>query len=96
MAVSKKEGMTSEGRSKSPILESYDSEKVGDISNEIFHFMIRENMANFDVSRILIDGWSSCNIMYTEVFEKPGMKREIFSPYMRSNLQAFNCVVTCP
>lgn len=42
------------------------------------------------MSRILIDNGSSCDIMYAELFEKLGMKKEKLWPYARSHLQPLN------
>lgn len=38
------------------------------------------------MSRILTDNGSSCDIMYAELFEKLGMKKEKLSPYAGSHL----------
>lgn len=42
------------------------------------------------MSRILIYNGSSCDIMYAELFEKLGMKKEKLWPYAGSNLQPLN------
>lgn len=66
------------------------------IPNELFPMVIMENMANFDVSRILIDEGNSYDIMYAKHFEKLGLKREVLSSYVASNLQDFNKMTTRP
>lgn len=40
-----------------------------------------KNMSNLDVYIILIDGSRSCDIMYVELSDNLGVKREKFSPY---------------
>lgn len=47
-------------------------------------------MANFDVLRNLIDMGISYNIMYVDLFEKLGLKKETLSPYVDFDLPAFN------
>lgn len=53
-------------------------------------------MRQFDVFHILIDGGSSCDIMYSKLFGKMGIDIWSLWPYKGSNLQAFNGFVTCP
>lgn len=53
-------------------------------------------MANLYMSRILMDREISCEIMYAEIFEKLGLKREKLSPYEGYDIQAFNDTVTRP
>ncbi|MCI04679.1 hypothetical protein A2U01_0025726, partial [Trifolium medium] len=45
---------------------------------------------NDDVSRILIDQGSSCDVMYQELFEKLGLKKEDLCQYEGTDLQGFN------
>ncbi|MCI75052.1 hypothetical protein A2U01_0096319, partial [Trifolium medium] len=47
-------------------------------------------MAHHDVSRILIEQGSSCDVMYQELFEKLWLKREDLSSYEGTDLQGFN------
>ncbi|MCI97624.1 hypothetical protein A2U01_0118925, partial [Trifolium medium] len=44
-------------------------------------------MAHHDVSRILIDQGSSCDVMYRELFQKLGLRRECLCPYEGTDLQ---------
>lgn len=53
-------------------------------------------MLNFDMLRIFIDEESSCDIMYIELFEKLGLKRESLSIYKGSDKQSFNDTITHP
>lgn len=66
------------------------------IPNEIFPLVIMTTMENFDVSRIIIDGGSSCDIIYIELFDKLGLKKDKLSPYMDIDIQAFNGHVARP
>lgn len=70
MAHSKEDGEVFEPNTKRPIPRFRDSEKVSGIPNEGFPLIITATIANFDMSRILINGQSSCNIMYKELYEK--------------------------
>ncbi|MCI52330.1 hypothetical protein A2U01_0073574, partial [Trifolium medium] len=58
-----------------------DEERVGGSPNEIFPLIFVTTMANHDVSRILEDEGGSRDIMYGELFEKLGLKRESLAPY---------------
>lgn len=63
MVVSREGDSTFEVKSKRLSLGFFYREKVGKIPNKIFPLAITTTMANFDVSRILIDGGRSCDIM---------------------------------
>lgn len=43
-------------------------------------------VVNFDDSRILFDKGSSYDIIYTKLFNKLGLRREVLSSYMRTDL----------
>lgn len=47
-------------------------------------------MGNIYVSQILINGGSSCDIMYLELYEKTSLDKGILCPYEDSYLHAFN------
>ncbi|MCI90704.1 hypothetical protein A2U01_0111998, partial [Trifolium medium] len=47
-----------------------DTEYSGGTPKKIFPLIVIATMANHDVSRILIDQGSSCDVMYQELFEK--------------------------
>lgn len=53
-------------------------------------------MANFDMSQILNDKRSSCDIMQVKLFTKLGMRQETLIPYMKTYLQGFKTTVTPP
>lgn len=63
---------------------------------DIFSLVITITVGHFDVSRILNDGGSSCNIIYSKLLEKIGLKIENVWSYMRLYLQAFNDMMTHP
>ncbi|MCI34677.1 hypothetical protein A2U01_0055897, partial [Trifolium medium] len=73
-----------------------DDEYPGGIPNEIFPLIVIAAMAHHDVSRILIDQGSSCDVMYQELFEKLGLKRENLNSYEVTYLQGFNGSTICP
>lgn len=95
MNVSKKEGNNSTKCQKRKILIFRDNEKTRGIPTEIFSLVITATIANFDASRVHIDGGISCDIMYSYIFEKMGLNKERLSPYKGSDLQAFDDTVTC-
>lgn len=76
MVVTKGEGETSIKNLEKPILWFLDCEKVEGISTDIFPLVITTAMSNYDVSWILLEGGNSCDIMFTELFEKLGLKKE--------------------
>ncbi|MCI28255.1 hypothetical protein A2U01_0049455, partial [Trifolium medium] len=49
-----------------------------------------QRTAHQDVSRILIDQRSSCNVMYRELFQKLGLRRKCICPYKGTDLHGFN------
>lgn len=76
MVVSKGEGETSIKKLDKPILWFLDCEKVGGILTDIFPLVITNAMSNYDVSWILLEGGIPCDIMFTELFENLGQKKE--------------------
>lgn len=52
-------------------------------------------ISNFVMFKILIDGRNSCDIMYSNCFEKMGLKKKKVRTYERFGLQDFNDDVTC-
>lgn len=57
------------------MLGLWDSKTVRGTSNKIFPLVIIDMVGQFNVSQILINDSSSCNIMYSELFEKMGLER---------------------
>lgn len=64
LVVPKKDGSISVKIFDQPMLGFQDSEKVGGIPNKNFPLVILAIIGKFNVSRILIDGGTSCHIMY--------------------------------
>lgn len=75
MVISKKGGCTSSKELEKSVLNFRDSEKVGGILNEIFLLVITTMIVHFEVSRILINGGSCCDVMYSKVFKNMGPKK---------------------
>ncbi|MCH99833.1 hypothetical protein A2U01_0020848, partial [Trifolium medium] len=67
-----------------------DHEYLGGVPNEIFPLIVIATMAHHDVSRILIDQGSSCDVMYQKLFQKLGLRRECLCPYEGTDLHGFN------
>ncbi|MCI06415.1 hypothetical protein A2U01_0027474, partial [Trifolium medium] len=90
-------GMSSQRKhSDRPVLGFSDDEYVGGTPNEIFLVIIMATMVNHNVSKVLIDEGSSCDIMYEELFTKLGLKRNNLTPYTETDLQGFNGSTTRP
>jgi len=53
-------------------------------------------MANFDVRRVLIDTWASCDKMYTELFKTLQLTESNLTPYVDTELYGFNDSSTKP
>lgn len=81
MVVSIKKGSTLSTNPKRPFLEFRDNEKVRGISSKIFHLVIIVTISNFYVSRVLNDIGNSCDIMYVDLFEIMGLKKEKLLSY---------------
>jgi hypothetical protein len=58
--------------------------------NSQIPLLIQASMANFDVHRILVDEGSSCDIMYSSMFQVLQLDQHHPSPYLGSDLQGFN------
>lgn len=56
--------------------------------------VIYTTITRFDISHILIDGGSSCDIMYLELFEKMGLKKKNLWSYEGFDLQVFSNTMT--
>lgn len=76
------------------MMEFRDFKKVSDIPNLIFPLVITTTVWKIDVSRISIDGGSSCDIIYSKMFEKMGMESASLWSYEGSDLQVFNWTTT--
>lgn len=58
------------------MLDFCDSKKIEGILNDIFPLVISATIIHFDLSKILIDRDNSCDIMYSELFKKMGLRKE--------------------
>lgn len=94
MTVSKEKETTYIGSQKDISSDFEISKKLGGIPNEIFTMILTATIANFNVVRILVDCGSTYYIMYVELFEKLGMKKEKLCPYEEYDLQTFNGTVS--
>lgn len=94
MAINKTDVNTSTKRSERPILGLLDDKKIEGIPKEIFTFVIKDMVANFDISMVIVDGKDSYDIMYSNIFEKMELNKDKLWPYERFDLQAFNDTIT--
>lgn len=72
------------------LLSYWNSEKIGEIPNNFFSLIITTTITNFNESGILIHGKSSCDIMYTELLKKIGLKIKHMWLNDGDGLQAFS------
>ncbi|MCI71845.1 hypothetical protein A2U01_0093108, partial [Trifolium medium] len=56
--------------------------------------LIRADMANFEVRRVLVDPGSYVDIMYARTFETLQLNERNLTLYVGSNLQGFNGTTT--
>lgn len=71
------------------------TKKIEGIPNDIFSLTISVKISNFNVSRVLIDGGFSYDIIYSYIFKKMWLNKEKLSPCVVSDLQAFDGIITC-
>ena len=74
----------------------YREELPGGAPNSSIPLLVRAQMANFDVRRILVDQGSSVDIMYSQLFSTLQLDESHLTPYVGSDLQGFNGAVTWP
>ncbi|MCH95029.1 hypothetical protein A2U01_0016002 [Trifolium medium] len=74
----------------------YLEELPGGSANSQIPLLVRVDMANFDVRRVLIDPGSSCDIMYAHLFQTLQLNESHLTPYLGSDLQGFNGATTKP
>ncbi|MCI05789.1 hypothetical protein A2U01_0026842 [Trifolium medium] len=77
-------------------LAFYREELPGGSANAHISLLVREDMANFEVRRILVDSGSSVDIMYAHLFETLQLDEYHLTPYVGSDLQGFNDATTKP
>ncbi|GAU51110.1 hypothetical protein TSUD_411870 [Trifolium subterraneum] len=77
-------------------LSFYLEELPGGSANSQIPLLVRADMANFDVRRILVDSGSSCDIMYAHLFRTLQLDESHLTPYLGSYLQGLNRATTKP
>ncbi|GAU18799.1 hypothetical protein TSUD_80880 [Trifolium subterraneum] len=83
-------------KTSSQPLSFYLEELPGGSANSQIPLLVRADMANFDVRRILVDSGSSCDIMYAHLFKTLQLDESHLTPYLGSDLQGFNGETTKP
>ncbi|GAU41925.1 hypothetical protein TSUD_25660 [Trifolium subterraneum] len=83
-------------KTSSQPLSFYLEELPGGSANSQIPLLVRDDMANFDVRRILVDSGSSCDIMYAHLFRTLQLDESHRTPYLGSDLQGFNGATTKP
>lgn len=96
MTINTEKQTTYDEKEERFILRFNDSEKVARIPNEIFPLVITIIIANFYISRILIDGGALATLCMQIFFEKLRLRREKLGSHEGSNPMDFNDIVTCP
>ncbi|KAK2376303.1 hypothetical protein QL285_077105 [Trifolium repens] len=77
-------------------LAFYMEELPGGAPNAHIPLLIRADMANCDVRRILVDTGSSVDIMFSQCFTALQLDESYLAPYVGSDLQGFNGATTKP
>ncbi|GAU22037.1 hypothetical protein TSUD_309410 [Trifolium subterraneum] len=83
-------------KTSSQSLSFYLEELPGGSANSQIPLLVRADMANFDVRRILVDSGSSCDIMYAHLLRTLQLDESHLTPYLGSDLQGFNGATTKP
>ncbi|GAU34623.1 hypothetical protein TSUD_394140 [Trifolium subterraneum] len=83
-------------KTSSQPLSFYLKELHGGSANSQIPLLVRADMENFDVRRILVDSGSSCDIMYAHLFRTLQLDESHLTPYLGSDLQGFNGATTKP
>lgn len=89
MAIHKKDGNAFAKTLDKLMSRSWDIDRVKRIPNKIFPLVNIVTVGHFYVSQILISGGNSYDILYLELFEKMGFKKENLWTNERSDLQTF-------
>ncbi|KAK2416133.1 hypothetical protein QL285_038556 [Trifolium repens] len=77
-------------------LAFYMEKLPGGTPNAHIPLLIRADMANYDVRRILVDTGSSADIMFSQCFTALQLDETYLAPYVGSDLQGFNGATTKP
>ncbi|CAJ2645078.1 unnamed protein product [Trifolium pratense] len=83
-------------KGQSKPLAFYMEELPGGTANSQIPLLIRVDMANMDVRRVLVDQGSSCDIMYSQLFKTLQLDETYLTPYFGSDLSGFNGATTKP
>ncbi|CAJ2654489.1 unnamed protein product [Trifolium pratense] len=83
-------------KGRSMPLAFYREELPGGSANFQIPLLVRADMANMDVRRVLIDPGSSCDIMYASLFRTLQLDETHLTPYLGSDLTGFNGATTKP
>ncbi|MCH80166.1 hypothetical protein A2U01_0000929 [Trifolium medium] len=77
-------------------LAFYKEELPGGSANAQILLLVRADMANFEVRRVLVDPGSSVDIMCAHLFKTLQLDEHHLTPYVGSDLQGFNGATTKP
>ncbi|CAJ2674684.1 unnamed protein product [Trifolium pratense] len=83
-------------KGQSKPISFYMEELPGGAANSQIPLLIRVDMANMDVRRVLVDQGSSCDIMYSQLFNTLQLDETYLTPYFGSDLSGFNGATTKP
>ncbi|CAJ2654250.1 unnamed protein product [Trifolium pratense] len=83
-------------KGQSKPISFYMEELPGGAANSQIPLLIRVDMANMDVRRVLVDQGSSCDIMYSQLFTTLQLDETYLTPYFGSDLSGFNGATTKP
>ncbi|GAU44962.1 hypothetical protein TSUD_28970 [Trifolium subterraneum] len=86
----------SKPRTSSQPYSFYLEELPGGSANSQILLLVRADMTNFDVRRVVVDSGNSCDIMYAHMFRTLQLNESHLTPYVGSDLQGFNGATTKP
>jgi len=81
---------TSKVEMKGPILGFADNEKIDGVPNEDLPLVVIVGIHGHNVARCLVDKGISVDILYQDVFEKLGQRKEDLESYNDTELHGFN------
>jgi len=69
---------------------------MGLAPNKFFPLIIIAMIANHDVSKILVDKWSSLDVTYEEIFTKLYFTRDVLASHKEQIYSGYNGTITHP
>ena len=78
-----------------PIMSFSDEDKIGTIQPHDDALLITLRIGDYDVKRVMVDGGSTAEVMYPDLYKRLGLKPEDLMPY-NSPLMSFDGKLVIP